>query len=374
MSQRSVVIAPDSFKGTIDAAAAAGAIAAGWQRVRPGDRVLLLPQADGGEGTLHALASADRRARWQDAGPVPGPDGRPVPGRWLMLSGNRAAVELALVSGLPLLRSPDPLRASTHGLGAVLRSVAERRPSAVLVGLGGSASTDGGTGMLAALGARLLDIDGRPLPRGGGALVRLARLDLSELVRPGPLIVLSDVSTPLLGSVGAAALFGPQKGAGPADVALLERGLARLAEVVGIEPQQPGLGAAGGTAYSLAAVLGAHIAPGAAFIAQATGLVAAARDADVLITGEGRFDATSVRGKAAGHALGLPGPRHRILIAGRIETGAMETDGSRIERQDYRAYSLGHLAGGLESAMTDPTHWLGEAAARAAAELTARLG
>lgn len=364
MTKRSVVIAPDSFKGTIGAAAVAAAIGAGWRSVRPSDHVALLPQADGGEGTLAALASADPGARWEDAGPVRGPDGRSVRGQWLRLGDTRAAVELASVCGLPLMRSLDPLGAGTEGLGDVLRSVAGQAPPEILVGLGGSASTDGGMGLLAALGARPLDAAGRLLPAGGGALVHLARLDLTGLVRPGPLLVLSDVSAPLLGPSGTATVFGPQKGAGPADVALLERGLTRLAEVVGVDPQQPGFGAAGGTAYALAAILGARIEPGAPFVARTTGLARAVLASDVLITGEGQFDATSKQGKTVGHVLTLPGPRHRVLIAGRIVAGPA----------NCRTYSLDQLAGGVHRAMTDPARWLHEAGERAAADLTAELG
>lgn len=378
MFKRRVVIAPDSFKGTIDAQGAAAAIGAGWRSVRPGDHVVLLPQADGGEGTLAALAGADPDARWEDAGPVPGPDGRAVPGRWLRLGDGRAAVELAAVCGLPLMESPDPLGASTQGLGAVLRSVARHGPGEILVGLGGSASTDGGLGLLAGLGARPLDAAGRLLPVGGAALIHLDRLDLAGLVRPGPLVVLSDVTTPLLGPEGAAAVFGPQKGAEPADVALLERGLTRLAEVIGVDPQQPGFGAAGGTAYALAAVLGARVEPGAPFVARITGLAKAALDTDVLITGEGHFDATSRRGKAVGHVLGLPGPRHRVLIAGGIDPGPSMVPGPTGRagpgRAGWRAYSLTRLAGDPGGPLSDPARWLRAAGARAAADLGAELG
>lgn len=315
-----------------------------------------------------ALAGSDPAAHWEDAGPVPGPDGHPVAGRWLRLGDGRAAAELAIVCGLPLMATPDPLGAGTQGLGAVLRAIARHGRSEgsvpeTLVGLGGSASTDGGAGLLTGLGARLLDARGRPLPPGGAALAQLARLDLSELVRPGPLVALSDVTAPLLGPSGAAAIFGPQKGAGPAEMTLLEAGLTRFAELVGIDPQQPGLGAAGGTAYALAA-LGARIEPGAPFLAQATGLTAAAQEAEVLLTGEGRFDATSSQGKVVGHALGLAGPMHRVVIAGQlaaIPTAAL-------------AYSLSEIAGSPERARADPARWISAAATQAARKLTVVLG
>ena len=352
MIKKNIVIAPDSFKGSIDALSAATAIESGWRRIRAADEIHVLPMADGGEGTLDALACSDAHARWQEVGAVRGPDGRPVTGRWLLLGNGSPVVELAQVSGLPLMGEPDPLGASTHGLGEVLRAVGERprppgasgREPEILVGLGGSASTDGGTGLLTALGAGFLDASGRPLPPGGGALRHLARIDLSELTRPGPLVVLSDVAAPLLGPSGAAHVFGPQKGADASAISILEQGLARLADLVGVDPDQPGMGAAGGTAYALVAGRGARLEPGAPFLARATGVADSIRNADVLITGEGRFDASSGTGKAVGHLLGLPGPRHRIVIAGGIETAP----------EDCRAYSLCELAGSTDRAMTAP--------------------
>lgn len=355
MPRLTVVIAPDSFKGTITALDAAAAMGEGWLRVRPGDRLVSLPQADGGEGTLDALAAAEPRARWRDCGAVPGPDGRPVRGRWLQLPNRTAAAELATVSGLPLMRTPDALHAGTHGLGAVLHSASAGPVDRILVGLGGSASTDGGAGLLVALGARLLDRAGRNLESGGAALRNLARLDLSGLVRPRGLLVLSDVTAPLLGDSGAAAVFGPQKGADEEAIEMLNAGLARWADVIGVDPQEPGFGAAGGTAYALVAVLGARLTPGAPHIARATGLVDALADADVLLTGEGRFDLTSVQGKTVGHLLGLPGPQRRIVIAGSIEDAG-----------DFEAWSLTDLAGTADAAISDPAFWLTDAASRAA--------
>ncbi len=357
MSRLTVVIAPDSFKGSTSAAGAAAAIGRGWQRVRPGDHLILLPQADGGEGTLEALAAADSAYHWHDTPPVTGPDGRPTPGRWLEAPGGDAIVELAQVSGLPLMATPDPLHAHTLGLGEVIRHALAHSRS-IIVGLGGSASTDGGAGLLAGLGARLLDASGRELPPGGAALVELARLDLSGLVRPADVLVLTDVDAPLLGPDGAAEIFGPQKGASEADIEVLEAGLRRWAEVVGVDPDQPGFGAAGGTAYALAAVLDATIAPGAPHVAHSTGLIEAVSGADVLISGEGRFDATSMQGKVVGHALGLPGSHRRLVIAGEV---ALEPPG-------VATRSLSELAGDPAYAKKAPDRWLelaGEQAAQA---------
>ena len=189
-----------------------------------------MPLADGGEGTLDVLAAAVSGARWhQDR--VTGPAGQPVDCAWLELPGGLAAVELARASGLPLLARPDPLGAQTTGLGEIIGHALDAGARQVMIALGGSASTDGGTGALAALGARFLDAAGDPLPPGGGALRGLAAVDLAGLRPPpdGGVSCLSDVRAPLLGPAGAAAVFGPQKGASPAQVALLEDGLARLA-------------------------------------------------------------------------------------------------------------------------------------------------
>jgi glycerate kinase len=167
-----VVIAPDSFKGSIGAAGAAAALAGGWHAVRPGDEVVCVPLADGGEGTLDVLAAAVSGARWHQAR-VTGPAGQPVDSAWLELPGGLAAVELARASGLPLLARPDPLGAQTTGLGQVIGHALDAGAGQVIIALGGSASTDGGTGALAALGARFLDAAGVPLPPGGGALAGL---------------------------------------------------------------------------------------------------------------------------------------------------------------------------------------------------------
>ncbi|GMA93707.1 hypothetical protein GCM10025881_05310 [Pseudolysinimonas kribbensis] len=180
-----IVIAPDSFKGSLDAAPVADAIAAGWRSVRPDDELVLLPQADGGEGTLDAVASAVPLARVRDAGPVTGPDGRPVEGHWLLLPDGTAVIELAQPSGLPLMAALDPLGATTRGLGEVIGRALDEAPARLVIGLGGSASTDGGAGALAALGLGLLDEAGVAIPDGGGALAQLARIDRSGL-RPAP--------------------------------------------------------------------------------------------------------------------------------------------------------------------------------------------
>jgi len=357
-----VVVAPDSLKGSLDAAPAAAAIAAGWRSVRPADELVLLPQADGGEGTLDAIASAIPDARVADAGPVTGPDGRPVEGHWLVLPDGTAVVELAQASGLPLMEHLDPLGATTRGLGEVIARALDDGAPALVIGLGGSASTDGAAGALAALGLGLLDEAGAPLPDGGGALARLGSLDRAGLraAPAGGVRMLSDVTAPLLGPDGAAAVFGPQKGASAADVAVLDAGLARFAGLLGGDPGIPGSGAAGGAGYGFAAAWGAVIEPGSTAIAELTGLTTALAAAEVLLTGEGRFDATSLTGKVVGNALALAagaGVRAGV-IAGRVDA-------------DPGCWSaaLVDLAGSPDAALGDPARWLEAAGAAAARSL-----
>ncbi|WP_018348283.1 glycerate kinase [Longispora albida] len=361
MSSLHVVIAPDSFKGSIAARPAAEAIAAGWAAARPGDRITLIPLADGGEGTADVIASAVPGSVWHEVPGVRGPDSRPVDARWLRLPDGTAVVDLATASGLPLMGSPGPLGAHTFGLGQVISAALGTGCRALVIGLGGSASTDGGTGLLAALGARFLDAEGRDLPLGGEALADLARIDLTGL-RPAPaggVTCLTDVRSPLCGPAGAAALFGPQKGAGPDEIAALDHALAVLAAHLGGDPQQPGTGAAGGTGYGLSAGWGARLEPGARAVAALAGLPAALAEADLVITGEGCFDATSLAGKVAGTVLGL---------AAETRTRAAIVAGVLGAEPPCPAVALAHLAGSASAAMNDPARWLsaaGEHLARA---------
>lgn len=346
-----VLIAPDSFKGSLPAATAAAAIAAGWHSVRPGDKIEQFPQADGGEGTLAALATTVF-----EVGPVTGPDGRATPGRWGVLPDGRALVELADSSGLPLMARPDPRHATTRGLGEVIGAALDAGADDLVVALGGSASTDGGAGALQALGVRLLDADGTDLAPGGAALLGLARIETDRLRRPRRLTLLTDVTAPLLGPRGAAAVFGPQKGADATDIAVLEAGLTRFADLLGDPGTTPGSGAAGGTAFGLSRLLGGRIEPGAAFVARAGGLLDRIPACDVLITGEGRYDATSGTGKVVGHLMELAGAHRRMIIAGQadVEPGAGDL------------LTLTELAGSVGAALAEPERWLELAGARAA--------
>jgi glycerate kinase len=358
---RTVVIAPDSFKGTLSATGVADAIADGWRSVHPDDTLVIAPQADGGEGTLDAIEAATAGAVRRSIDDVTGPDGRRTRGEWLELPGGTAVVELAQCAGLPLMRRLDPLGATSRGLGDVIAAALAAGATSLVIGLGGSASTDGGAGALEALGLRLYDSKGVSLPPGGGALASLHHIDASRLATPpiGGVKLLTDVDTPLLGRIGAAAVFGPQKGATVGDVLALDAALDRFALIVGGQPMIAGSGAAGGTAFGFANLWGATIEPGARRIAALSGLTTALETADVVITGEGRFDTQSLSGKVVGSVLGLAGDLPVGIIAGMIE----------LAPESAWSTSLVDIAGSRAAAMTEPARWLREAGVQAAVSL-----
>jgi glycerate 2-kinase len=353
-----VVVAPDSFKGTIASPAAAEAVAAGWRSERPDDEVIRVPMADGGEGTLDALATAVPGGRRLPVR-VPGPDDRLVDAEVLLLPDGTAVVELAATSGITLLDPLRPRTAHTRGFGAAIRAALDAGATALLLAIGGSASTDGGAGMLQELGARLLDVDGRPVPDGGEGLLGLAHVDLTGLraAPAGGVRVLTDVTNPLLGPTGAAAVYGPQKGATSKDVPLLEGALARLAGLLPADPATPGAGAAGGTGFGLLA-WGAALVPGAEAVAETAGLPEAMAAADVVLTGEGRFDGQSAQGKVpeAVRALAAGAGVPVALVAGAIDAATT----------DYvAAVSLTDLVG-RKASFADPTAALRAAGAHLA--------
>lgn len=300
-----ILIAPNAFKGSLRADEAAVRIRDGLRRVFPRARYDLLPLADGGGGTLEALVKAGRgrivRAR------VSGPLGGHVAALYGLLGGNTAVIEMAQAAGLGLVssRSLDPMRATTFGVGELIHAALDRGARTILVGLGGSATVDGGAGMAQALGFRLVDRAGRDLPRGGGALSRLARIlarGVDARVRGARVIGLWDVANPLLGRRGAARVFGPQKGAAPRQVRALERGLARLAVVLRRDLSRevrglPGGGAAGGLGAGLVGFLGGRLEPGSEYILRCAGFERKARRADLVVTGEGRLDEQTREGK-----------------------------------------------------------------------------
>jgi glycerate 2-kinase len=332
--------------------------------VRQDDDLVCLPLADGGEGTLQVLAASDRAARWHRAR-VTGPAGTLVASRWLELHDGTGCVELAQASGLPLMPAPDPLGAQTTGTGQLIGRALDAGAPRIVLALGGSASTDGGTGALAALGARFLDAAGRELPPGGGALGDLNAADLTGLRPPPPggVACLTDVRSPLLGPDGAAAVFGPQKGADAAQIAILEAGLARLAHALGGDPGAQGAGAAGGTGYGFAAAWGAEITPGAAELGRIVGLDRELGRADFVLTGEGRYDVTSAGGKITGAVLAAAA---RAGVAAALVAGTVAADPPP---GTAATVSLATLAGGPAGAMANPRRWLRAAGQRLARDM-----
>lgn len=301
-----VLIAPDKFAGTLSAAEAANCIAEGWLSRRPHDEVILLPMADGGEGTLDAVAAGLpaavlRTCRTHD------PLGRPITARWLQ-TGDLAVIEAAEACGLNLLSSDErlPLQTTSQGVGELIRTaIEEPGVRELVVGLGGTATIDGGVGMARALGARFLNEHRDPV-NADQWWDQLASFDPTEAL-PTPLTIASDVRNPLLGPTGAARVFGPQKGAARQDIDLLETALTRLADVVeaALAPAtlrgREGTGAAGGIGFMLMALGGGPLVSGAELIAGLVGLPEAVHSVDIVITGEGSLDQQTTQGKAPDH-------------------------------------------------------------------------
>jgi glycerate kinase len=369
-----VVVAPDKLRGTLSAAEAAAALAAGWRRADPRADVEEVPVADGGEGTLDALVAAlGGEVRWTRVG---GPLGDPVEAPFGVADGPAgpvAVVEMARASGLTMVAEDrrDPLRASTRGTGELVLAAVDAGARRVVVCLGGSATNDAGAGAAAAVGVRLLDADARELPPGGAALLRLHRIDVAGLdrrVSAAEIVAATDVDNPLTGPHGAANVFGPQKGCTPQQVALLDRAHRHFAAVVrrdlGVDlADVPGAGAAGGLAAGLVALAGARIRSGFEVVAEAVGLPSRLERADVAITAEGRYDRQSARGKAPAGVLAMAREAgcRTVLVAGQIEEG--------IPAPADVMWSLTDRWG-LEAAMSRPRELLEEAAAAAAGELS----
>jgi len=302
-----IIVAPDSYKSSVSALGVAAAMARGIHAVFPEAEVQQVPVADGGEGTVEALVAATG-GRFELT-EVPGPLGDPVRARWGVLGDGRTAVlEMAAASGLPLIPEGrrDPRITSTAGTGWLIRAALDAGLRRLIIGIGGSATNDGGAGMARALGARFLDAQGQALPEGGAALVRLERIDLAGLdprLAEAEILVACDVDNPLTGPRGASAIYGPQKGASPDQVQELDRALAVFARVAtratGREVGDlPGAGAAGGLGGGLLWFTPARLRPGVAIVLEATAFEALVAGADLVITGEGRTDAQTAMGKA----------------------------------------------------------------------------
>jgi glycerate kinase len=300
---RHVVIAPDKFKGTLTAAQVAEHVAAGLDRACPGLRSVQVPVADGGDGTVDAAQAAGYRR--VETG-VCGPTGIATAAAFAFGEGT-AIIESAQASGLSRLPdgAPAPLTASSRGVGELVLAAVRMRAKRIVLGLGGVASTDGGAGLVTALGARLLDESGAQLPPGGAALARLHRIDISELkdLSGTEVIVATDVDNPLLGAHGAAAVYGPQKGASARDVRSLEDGLTRWADVAErtlerVSRDEHGAGAAGGLGFAALAFLGATMRPGIELMLDLLSFAGHLPGAQLVITGEGALDTQTLRGKA----------------------------------------------------------------------------
>ena len=328
-----VVVAPDSFKECLSAPAVAEAIARGLRRADGSLDVCLVPMADGGEGTVEAVVAATGGRRIQAT--VTGPMGEPVEATFGVTGdGKTAVIEMAQASGLPLVPvgRRNPLLATTYGTGELIAEALAEEVGTVVIGIGGSATVDGGAGMAQALGVRLLDASGRELGWGGGPLRRLARIDpggLDERASGVCFRVACDVTNPLLGPRGAARVYGPQKGATPEMVETLERALRRFAEVVERDldlavSDLSGAGAAGGLGAGLVAFLGAELVGGVEVVAEVVGLAAKVSGADMVITAEGTMDGQSAFGKTpvgvarVAKEQGLP----VVALAGRLGAGA----------------------------------------------------
>jgi glycerate kinase len=326
-----IVIAPDSFKESLSAPAVAQALARGVKRAAPDAHVLCVPMADGGEGTVQAVLGAtqsERRTHW-----VQNALGQPIEAHWALLPNQTAVIEMACAAGLEHIAPSqrDPLRASTFGVGELIRQALDAGSRHIVLGLGGSATNDAGAGMLSALGLRLLDAQQAPLAAGGAALAKLVTIDARQLdarLKETKITIASDVNNPLCGSLGASAIFGPQKGATPEQVQTLDAALGHFADVcaqhLGYDRRDAaGSGAAGGVGFAAHTWMQSSFRPGAEVIAEIGGLEQAVQGATFVITGEGRMDAQTLLGKTPmgvaliAHRAGVP----TIAIAGSLGPG-----------------------------------------------------
>ena len=362
-----VLIAPDGFGGTLSPAQAAAAIADGWRSAAPGDELDVAPLSDGGPGLVDVLAAALPVAV-RHVVTVQDPLGRPVPAAFL-LDGPTAYVEAAQACGLHLLddRERDPKRTSSYGVGQLLGAAVDAGARRVVVGLGGSATNDGGAGMLWALGPEGHDGQGMRLEPGGARLRGIERIDGWPVLEGVELVAATDVDSPLLGLHGASATFGPQKGATREDVALLDGALARWADVLEAHSgtrvrDEPGAGAAGGLGAALLA-LGARREPGIALVQRLVGLAERAARAELVVTGEGTVDFSSLSGKVVSGVAALAA-EHAVpclVLAGAVRLGRREAGAAGIEA----TYSLVESVG-VEAALTRPAQELAALAARVA--------
>lgn len=367
-----VLLAPDKFKGTLTAEQVAAHVATGLSSVLPGIEVLVVPVADGGDGTLAAAVSAGFAQVGLSA---TGPTGEQVETAY-GIRGTEAVVELAEVSGLTQLPGGHlaALTATSRGTGELIAAALDAGARRIVVGIGGSACTDGGAGLLEALGARILTASGEPVPPGGAGLAGAASLDLSGLhpaLAEAHIVVACDVDNPLTGPQGAAAVYGPQKGASAADVATLDAALTHFADVVadatGTDRRdEAGAGAAGGVGFGLVSMAAATMQPGAELVFELTGLAAAMADVDLVVTGEGSLDEQTLNGKAPAAVAQLAGQLgvRAVAVAGRVLLSPDQARAAGITG----TYALLDEASSVEEAMTRPGPLLERIGARIAVD------
>ena len=354
-----ILIAPDSFKGSATSTQVAEAVKQGWLALRSYDEVTCVPFADGGEGTLDCVESVSSVSE-RIAITVQGATGINHQSSWLLVNSDTAVIEMATLCGITTVEKLDPLGAHSFGLGQAIRAAsADSRVREILVAVGGSASTDGGTGALQALGFTFLDSQGKSVGLGGEHLQEIA-----EIVAPIDLVVpergikvLVDVRSPLIGENGAAHIFAPQKGANAQEISLLDACLTHLLQLTG-HTDRSGYGAAGGVSFGLSALLGAEIVSGVETIAELIGLDKKIAGSDYVISGEGSFDSQSFSGKAVGYIVSRT-KHHGVRTA--IACGVSKNDVT------YPVVALVDLAPSTESAIADSQQWLFEAGKKLAA-------
>ena len=339
-----IVIAPDAFKGTATTHDAAAYLAEGIAEALPDAELVLVPMADGGEGTASCFDGTPVTLPTTDAA------GRLTEATYMFNDGDvaEAYIDVAAASGLPAVADhPVPLTGDTYGTGVLIADAVTRGAQRIILGLGGTATVDGGTGILVALGATPQDKAGHPLRPGGGSLTELAGFDTAQLNIPAAAVewvLLTDVTNPATGPDGAAAVFGPQKGATPEDITLLDAALAQLCDICEVDPTTPGFGAAGGLPIGitwLSTLMHGnhshiHVLPGARMVAESVGLPELIHSADLVVTGEGRFDKQSTRGKVVGTVLDMAVATDVpvVVVAGSFQETIADQGVSMVELSD----------------------------------------
>ena len=358
-----VVIAPDSFKGSLPAVSVAAAIAHGWRSQRPHDEIVQIPLADGGEGsidTLHRVRGGtiiNTRAQ--------NPIGDEIDTQWLLLDDGTAIIEMAKISGIQTFSPPQPMRAHTFGLGQLIRE-ADNHPATkrISICLGGSGTNDAGMGACAALGAHFFDAQNASVFPTPENLHTITRVTPPPALR-NPIKTLSDVTNPLFGPTGSAFTYAHQKGATDSEITEIDNAHRHLATIIGGNPDAPGAGAAGGCGYGFATLLGAAITPGATTMIGQSGLADEITTADLLITGEGRFDAQSLNGKLLSHLMA-------IAASQKLPIAAIVGQYNPCDHSLTTIKALTEIAPSLDDALANPTQYLIQAGNELALDFQSR--